>query len=378
MVTDDCGVKAAGAGEKVFRTAKSIFEKSFPPDQPENAEAVLRSVCLKTLRTVCSQMTERVERITELTLSSEDIPPRKNGRASVFERKNIDTPENRFAKSLIKSAVKALKHAVKNARGSGKDGELSSIAIMTKRLERRLKSGTFSYVSDGGADISAEGLADGTGLYAGLYEDHLMLKTAAGVFPLPPVILRESGRAEEEDVLVGSLGSETQLEINLRDGFYYTPLSVTDQSKKVRFVALYRSASSVDPGIRYYGEIAGSAVKDRGDIPVPLRRFNPEEPYVYYEIKEWNTLERPILPKGEGVAGPRYTYFFLLKNSRNTEELFRSRPQNAYALLSELGRLYGASAQTAAEEKPGQGERTPFNVFRKILVRVKKLFGRGA
>ncbi len=368
------GAKASDIGEKVFSAAKHVFEKSFPSGMPGESKTALRSVCVGTLRALCSRLNETAEKVTELSLSAENAAPQVKSRRKAFCGKKVDTPENRFAKDLLRKTVRLLKKAVKNASGEADEKEISSLVYMTKKLERRIKSGMFSAVTDeeGGTD---EGFVpEKTGPYADLYGYYLMLKTAAGVFPLPAEFPPEGFRPEGEDVLIGSLGSEVQLEINLRENFYYTPLSVTDRSKKVRYVALYRSASSADPGIRYYGEITGTDIRCRGDIKVPLRRYNPEEPYVYYGIKEWKTLERPIIPKGEGVAGPRYTCFHLLKSCANTEELFRARPQDGYVFLSALRQLYLDAAQRCAEEKDEKVGGTFPAAIKRLLTRLKKLF----
>ncbi len=74
------------------------------------------------------------------------------------------------------------------------------------------------------------------------------------------------------DVLVGSIGSQEQLEIHLRDRFYYVPAQyVGEAALPVRCVAIDESAYKDEPGIRYYADVLVTRKVKRGAIPVNLR-----------------------------------------------------------------------------------------------------------
>lgn len=146
----------------------------------------------------------------------------------------------------------------------------------------------------------------------------------------------------KRDVLVGSLRSEEQLDIVLRDKYYYVPLGSMPSGKHlVSYIALYQSYRLFDKnaGILYYGEVISSDIRKRKDINTYPGRTKPEELCVFFEINEWKKLDPRIEFEEEWVYRPRYTNLFLLKNCYKTFELFNIRSEEDYRLVSELRRI---------------------------------------
>ena len=141
---------------------------------------------------------------------------------------------------------------------------------------------------------------------------------------------------DETEVLVGSLKSEKQFNINLDKKFYYTPLDNVKKGVKIEYVALYQSIATFgeSAGIKYYGKVKEKHVVKRRDIPVETTRDNGNEKYALFVVDEWQTLSDKIAVLGEGVYKPRYTNLFLLQNCSYTYELFNVK-SNAQFLLAE-------------------------------------------
>lgn len=145
---------------------------------------------------------------------------------------------------------------------------------------------------------------------------------------------------EEPDMLVGSLGSPGQLAANLRGRFYYAPIrSLPAKMPSVRYVAIYQSRRSEEPGIRYFGRVAKTLVLPRRDIPYPLHQNNPEEPYYYFEVERWLKAKRPVFVREDGVYAPRFTWLFLFLHARESFELFHVRSEADFRLMQTLRRM---------------------------------------
>lgn len=147
---------------------------------------------------------------------------------------------------------------------------------------------------------------------------------------------------EKRDVLVGSISSKKQLDVILKDNYYYVPKSSMPSEKhQASYVALYQSYRlyGKNAGILYYGEITNYDIRKRKDINDLPGRTNPHELCYYYEIDEWKTLDTKIEFEEEWVYKPRYTNLFLLKNCCKTFELFNIRNEEDFRLVSELRRI---------------------------------------
>lgn len=158
------------------------------------------------------------------------------------------------------------------------------------------------------------------------------------------------------DVLVGSFRNEEQFRINYEQKFYYAPASRVKTDKfPIHYIAMYRPKSWSNPGIRYFGEVTETATVKRKDIPVPMRNRNHgDELYYLFRIKEWKELSVPVDVKEEGVYEPKYTNLFLLKNCRQSYELFNIHSEEQYRLIYELRRIFNDTSvnESATNHEP--------------------------
>ncbi len=144
----------------------------------------------------------------------------------------------------------------------------------------------------------------------------------------------------ERDVLVGSIGSEAQLMENLKHRFYYVPAKyLPDPELPVRIIAIYQGNRYRETGVRYFARVQSMRVVQRGEIPVPLRRGNPEEDYVFFTVEDWQVLEAPLDAQGESVTAPRWTNSFLLHHADSVYQLFAVESEQDYRLLCALRRM---------------------------------------
>ncbi len=142
------------------------------------------------------------------------------------------------------------------------------------------------------------------------------------------------------DVLVGSIRSDEQLQINLSEKFYYVPARyVSPSSLPVKYVAIYQSVYNCESGIRYYAQVLETQKIKRADIKVRMSRNNGDEDYYLFKVDEWKTLDRPISAVSETVKEPRLTSSFLLFHCESTYELFCVRNADEYRLLCELKQM---------------------------------------
>lgn len=132
-----------------------------------------------------------------------------------------------------------------------------------------------------------------------------------------------------KSVLVGSLGAPEQLKICLTHKFYYIPLKRLIKQQKalsqLEVVALYQSKTffgEKECGVKYWGRVSNWSVIPRKEIiESPVRRNNPDELYVRFEIEEWNTLEKPILPGGHSVYDFLLTSMYIFQRAKEIAEL---------------------------------------------------------
>lgn len=158
------------------------------------------------------------------------------------------------------------------------------------------------------------------------------------------------------DMLVGSLNSAEQLQINLDSKFYYVPAKFINESDlPIRYAALYQSNVKYkkDAGIRYYGTVTKTSICKRKDIPVPMTSHNEDELYYRFEVKAWEELAIAIKVREEGVYQPKFTNMFLFQNCRDSYELFNIHSEEQYRLLQELKRISSDTSVNDDEHTPG-------------------------
>lgn len=155
------------------------------------------------------------------------------------------------------------------------------------------------------------------------------------------------------DVLVGTLRSPAQLEACIHGRFYYIPAPlIAEEDLPIRYVALFQTPRifPTRAGIFCFGEIQRSALVRRGSIrEVPQTHGSPNDLYYRYQIRQWDLLPSPILPK-EGGFVRAFTNLFLLENAQFVPELLLGSEEE-FRLFTELKRRMG----TLSPESPASG-----------------------
>ncbi len=141
------------------------------------------------------------------------------------------------------------------------------------------------------------------------------------------------------NVLVGSLKSKEQLEVNLNKKFYHIPKkSINLGIHSIEYVALVQSKKEFghEAGVYYYGKINEIKILKRSEI-TDIPKLS-EEIYYRFEIEEWKKLDRKIKVEGQSIRNIIYTSKYLLENSLTITELF-IKSKDEFRLWKELKRL---------------------------------------
>lgn len=303
---------------------------------------------------------------TELSRKNESfkcILHKSETKNSFDTRKKIiyDTIENRFAKFILISTLKSLIKFKQMYSSENADEEiLDRVDCMILAIKRNIETTFFKCVSEHAIAQSSPMVFCMECRYRELYKNYSRLKyiLSANVDALKTLVSAKNSIDNaneimsnddditdwsENDVLVGSFGSNEQFYININKCFYYVPARVFDiKQMSAKYIALYQSLNMFEDeaGIRYYGEILSISVARRKNIPVKMTKDNGEEIYYVFRIRKWETLDKTIAVKDEGVREPRYTNMFLLKHCTQSYELFNIHSQEQYCLLCELKSIY--------------------------------------
>ena len=120
----------------------------------------------------------------------------------------------------------------------------------------------------------------------------------------------KAGENLEHEVLIGTVKSKNQFEVNFSEKFYHIPEAVVPKNMMpVEYIALYLPAGTFgdeDGCIRFYGKISETKIVKRGEITsIPSK--NPEMKYYKFEIEEWKRLENPIIRECGGIYAKAFT-----------------------------------------------------------------------
>lgn len=126
---------------------------------------------------------------------------------------------------------------------------------------------------------------------------------------------------ENRNVLVGCLRDRQQLRACLCYGFYHAPADRLEDVSGIQWIAIYQSRALFGSrgGIRYYGPVTECKLLPRSQIREIPR--DSDTPYYRFTVARWYRLPRKIVSKELPITHARTTEF-LLKNSRETPELF--------------------------------------------------------
>ena len=150
----------------------------------------------------------------------------------------------------------------------------------------------------------------------------------------------EGSRWTAQDVMVGTVRSARQLRYNLKSRSYYAPARfVSEKRLPVTYIALHEQGIGVPPGIKRYARVLTTRLVPRGSIPVAMRPdTDPEEPYYYFTVTQWQFLPKPITIQGSRRGKPRFTTKFLLDHCTHSYQLFSIGSEEEFALMQEIYR----------------------------------------
>ncbi len=140
------------------------------------------------------------------------------------------------------------------------------------------------------------------------------------------LILRKlkAGDFLEHEVLIGTVKSKKQFEINFSEKFYHIPEAVVPKNMMpVEYIALYLPSGTFgdeDGCIRYYGKVSETKIVKRGEI-TSLPSKNPEISYYKFEIEEWKKLEFPIIRECGGIYAKAFTSFEKLLSAKKLSDI---------------------------------------------------------
>lgn len=114
----------------------------------------------------------------------------------------------------------------------------------------------------------------------------------------------------EHEVLIGTVKSRKQLEVNLENKFYHIPEAVLPKDMlPVEYIALYLPAKTFgdeDGCIRYYGKILRTRIIKRKEI-TEIPSSNGEMLYYRFDVEEWKKLDAPIIRECGGIYAKAFT-----------------------------------------------------------------------
>ncbi len=147
-------------------------------------------------------------------------------------------------------------------------------------------------------------------------------------------------------VLIGTLKSNKQLEISMRENFYHIPLNslVPDvfpswkKISQIKYVSVYQSVNlfKENAGIKYFGKVENVSVVKRREITSLPKESNSL--YALFKVSSWEELTMPIKCTEVGIYPFKIVSFENFKASQTTAELFLETAEDR-ELYRNLARL---------------------------------------
>lgn len=141
-----------------------------------------------------------------------------------------------------------------------------------------------------------------------------------------------------KEVMVGTVRTPEQLQFHLDKRGYYVPARhLTKEQFPIRYIALHEEDLGEKSGILRWGEVTSVRTLKRGQIPVTMRPgADPKEAYLYFTVKEWMDLPRPITIRDTYRGKPQFTNFFLLLHCTESYQLFAITSPEDFRLIAAL------------------------------------------
>ena len=141
-----------------------------------------------------------------------------------------------------------------------------------------------------------------------------------------------------KEVMVGTVRTPEQLQFHLDKRGYYVPARyLTKEQFPIRYIALHEEDLGEKSGILRWGEVTSVRTLKRGQIPVTMRPgSDPQEEYLYFTVKQWIALPRPITIRDTYRGKPQFTNFFLLLHCAESYQLFAITSPKEFRLMAVL------------------------------------------
>lgn len=134
----------------------------------------------------------------------------------------------------------------------------------------------------------------------------------------------KAGENLEHEVLIGTVKSQKQFEVNYSEKFYHIPAAVVPKNMlPVEYIALYLPAGTFgdeDGCIRFYGKICGAEIIKREEIEnIPSVNYGMD--YYRFEVEEWKRLEFPIIRECGGIYAKAFTSLEKLLSAKKLSDI---------------------------------------------------------
>lgn len=132
----------------------------------------------------------------------------------------------------------------------------------------------------------------------------------------------------EHEVLIGTVKSANQFEVNFSEKFYHIPQTVVPKDMlPVEYIALYLPASTFgdeDGCIKWYGKVIETETVKRGTI-TQLPSKNPELTYYKFTVDEWKKLPFPIIRECGGIYAKAFTSLEKLLSANKLSDIINTK-----------------------------------------------------
>lgn len=128
----------------------------------------------------------------------------------------------------------------------------------------------------------------------------------------------------EHEVLIGTVRSKTQFEVNYSEKFYHIPVAVVPKDMlPVEYIALYLPEGTFgdeEGCIRFYGKIRASKIVKREEIEnIPSKNYGTD--YYKFEVEEWKRLDFPIIRECGGIYTKAFTSLEKLLSAKKLSDI---------------------------------------------------------
>ena len=132
----------------------------------------------------------------------------------------------------------------------------------------------------------------------------------------------------EHEVLIGTVKSEKQFEVNYSEKFYHIPVAVVPKNMlPVQYIALYLPEGTFgddDGCIRFYGKICNAQTVKREEIEnIPSVNYGMD--YYKFEVEEWKRLDFPILRECGGIYAKAFTSLETLLSAKKLSDIINTK-----------------------------------------------------